>query len=164
VGEFHALVQGNKTMEDYEIRFMELVKCFSYMDTDQRQEEHFVYGLNSKIRVMVWMWKPSSVAEVVENERYAEEHMRLNKGMRSTFPQHPGFVGKALRTFFRGGSSRFPPYGNRVATRTIYTCISMESSATSHSSPTTQAGPRHSQGASNRGRGSRGRNSLQRPS
>jgi hypothetical protein len=36
VGAFHALVQGNKTVEEYEIKFMELVKYVSYMDTDQR--------------------------------------------------------------------------------------------------------------------------------
>jgi hypothetical protein len=164
VGAFHALVQGNRTVEEYEIRFMELVKYVSYMDNDQRQAEHFVYGLNPKIRAMVRMWKPSSVVEAVENARYAEEHMSLNGGMRSTFPHHPGFVGKAPRTFSRGGSSRPPPYGNRVAPRTVATGISMAASATSHSSPTTQAGPRPSQGATSRGRGSRGRNSFQRPS
>jgi hypothetical protein len=53
VGAFHALVQGNKTVEEYEIRFMELVKYVSYMDNDQRQAERFVYGLNPKIRAMV---------------------------------------------------------------------------------------------------------------
>jgi hypothetical protein len=120
---------------------MELVKYVSYMDTDQRQEECFVYELNPKIRAMVRMWKPSSVAEAVENERYAEENMSLNGGMTSTFRQHPGFVGKAPRTFSRGGSSRPPPYGNRVTPREIATGISMAASATSHSSPTTQAGP-----------------------
>jgi hypothetical protein len=36
VGAFHALVQGNRTVEEYEIRFMELVKYVSYMDNDQR--------------------------------------------------------------------------------------------------------------------------------
>jgi hypothetical protein len=164
VGAFHALVQGNRTVEEYEIRFMELVKYVSYMDNDQRQAERFVYGLNPKIRAMVRMWKPSSVAEAVENARYAEEHMNLNGGMRSTFPHHPGFVGKAPRTFSRGGSSRPPPYGNRVAPRTVATGISMAASAASRSSPTTQAGPRPSQGAASRGRGSRGRNSFQRPS
>jgi hypothetical protein len=35
VGAFHALIQGNKTVEEYEIRFMELVKYVSYMDNDQ---------------------------------------------------------------------------------------------------------------------------------
>ena len=56
---------------------MELVKYVSYMDNDQRQAEFFVYGLNPEIRVMVRIWKPSSVAEVVENAHYAEEHMKL---------------------------------------------------------------------------------------
>jgi hypothetical protein len=65
VGAFHALVQGNGTMEDYEIRFMELVKYVSYMDIDQRQSQLFVYRLNPKIRAMVRMWKPSSVVEAV---------------------------------------------------------------------------------------------------
>jgi hypothetical protein len=85
VGAFHALVQGNKTVEEYEIRFMELVKYVSYMDNDQRQAERFFYGLNPKIRAMVWMWKPYSVEEVVENACYEEEHMNLNGGTRSTF-------------------------------------------------------------------------------
>jgi hypothetical protein len=35
VGAFHALVQGNRTIEEYEIRFMELVKYVLYMDNDQ---------------------------------------------------------------------------------------------------------------------------------
>jgi hypothetical protein len=112
----------------------------------------------------VQMWKLSSVAEAVENARYAEEHMKLNGGTRSTFPHHPRFVGKAPGTFSRGGSSRPPPYGNRVAPRTVAIGISMATSAASHSSPMMQAGTRPSQGATSRGRGSRGRNSFQRPS
>ena len=84
---------------------------------------------------MVWMWKPSSVAKAVENARYAEEHMNLNGGTRSTFLHRPGFVGKAPKTFSRGGSSRPPPYGNRVAPRIVTTGISMAASAESRSSP-----------------------------
>jgi hypothetical protein len=57
--------------------------------------------------------------EAVENAHYAEEHLNLNGGIRSTFPHHPGFMGKAPRTFSRGGSSRPPPYGNRVAPRIV---------------------------------------------
>jgi hypothetical protein len=137
VGAFHALVQGNKTVEEYEIRFMELVKYVSYMDNDQQQEEFFVYGLNPKIRAMVWMWKPSSIAEAVENAHYVEEHMNLTGGTRPTFLHHLGFVGKAPRTFPRGGGSRPPPYGNRVAPRTIAAMISMATSAIYRSSPMT---------------------------
>jgi hypothetical protein len=35
---------------------MELVKYVSYMDNDQRQAEHFIYGINPKIGAMVRMW------------------------------------------------------------------------------------------------------------
>jgi hypothetical protein len=115
---------------------MELVKYVSYMDNDQRQAERFVYGLNPKIRAMVRMWKSSSVAEAVENARYVEEHMNLTGATRPTFPHRPGFVGKAPRTFPRGGGSRPPRYGNRVAPRIVVAGISMAVSATSHSSPT----------------------------
>ena len=87
------------------------------------------------------MWKSSSVVEVVENARYAEEHMNLNGGTRPTFPHRLGFVGKAPRTFPRGGGSRPPPYGNRVVPRKVAAGISMVASATSRSSPTTQVGP-----------------------
>ena len=90
---------------------------------------------------MIRMWKPSSVAEAMENARYAEEHMNLIGGMRPTFPHRPGFVGKTPKTFPRGGGSRPPPYGNRVAPRIVTTGISMAVSATSLSSPTMQVGP-----------------------
>jgi hypothetical protein len=136
VGAFHALVQGNRTVEEYEIRFMELVKYVSYLDTNQRQAERFVYGLNPKIRAMVRMWKPSSVAEVVESARYAEEHMNLTGGTISAFPHRPGFVGNTPRRFTRGGASRPPPYGKRNVPRTVSAGISMAASATSRSSPT----------------------------
>jgi hypothetical protein len=139
-----------------------LVKYVSYMDNDQRQEDHFLYGLNPKIRAMVWMWKPSPVAEAMENAHYVEEHMNLIGGTRPTFPHRPGFVGKTPKTFPKGGGSRPPPYGNRVTPRIVTTRISMATSATSHSSPTTQTGPRPYQGTTSRGRGSRGRNSFQR--
>jgi hypothetical protein len=145
VGVFHALLQGSRTVEKYEIIFMELVKYVSYMDNDQRQAECFVYGLNPKIRAMVWMWRLSSIVEAVENAHYAEEHMKLTGGTRPTFSHHLGFVKKAPRTFPKEGGSRQPPYGNRVAPRTIAAGISMEASATSFSSPMTQIGPRPSQ-------------------
>jgi hypothetical protein len=164
VGAFHALVQGNRTVEEYEIRFMELVKYVSYMDNEQRQVECFVYGLNPKIRAMVQMWKSSSIVEAVENARYAEEHMNLTGGTRPTFLHRPGFVGKAPRTFPRGGGSRPPPYGNRVVPRTVVAGISIAASAGSLSSPIMQTGPRPSQGTASRGMGSRGRNSFQRQS
>jgi hypothetical protein len=60
-------------------------------------------------------------------------------------------VGKDPRNFSRGGSSRPPPYGNRVIPRAVRTIISMPASATSHSSPTaTQASPQPSRGAVSR--------------
>ena len=63
------MVQGNRTVEEYEIRFMELVKYVSYMEIDQCQADCFIYGLNPKIREMVQMWKPSSVAEAFEDRK-----------------------------------------------------------------------------------------------
>jgi hypothetical protein len=164
IGAFHALVQGNITVEEYEIRFMELVKYVSHMDNDQRQAECFIYGLNLNIRAIVWMWKPSSVAEEVENVRYVEEHMNLTGGTRSAIPHRPGFVRKALRTFPKGGGSRPPPYGNRVMPRTVAARISMATSVAYRSLPTVQTGPRPSRGTTSRGRGSRGRNSFQNQS
>lgn len=98
VGAFHALVHGNHTVEEYEIRFMELVKYVSYMDTDQRQADRFIYGLNPKIRAMVQMWKPSLVAEVVEHACYVEEKLDLKGGNKTIFPQQPRFMGRPLVT------------------------------------------------------------------
>jgi hypothetical protein len=63
--------------------------------------------------------------------------MNLIGGTRPTFLHRPGFVGKALRTFPRGGGSRPLPYGNRVSPRTVAIGISMAVIAASHSSPMT---------------------------
>jgi hypothetical protein len=65
--------------------------------------EHFIYGLNLEIRAMVRMLKPSLVVKAMENAHYVEEHMNLTRGMRPTFLHHLGFMGKAPRTFPRGG-------------------------------------------------------------
>jgi hypothetical protein len=89
---------------------------------------------------MLWMWKSSSVAEAVENACYTEENMNLAGGTRPTFLHHPGFVGKALRTFPRGGGSRPPPYGNRVVPMTVAAGISMAASTASCSLPMVQTG------------------------
>jgi hypothetical protein len=75
--------------------------------------------------------------EAVENARYMEEHMNLAGGARPTFLHRPGFVGKAPRTFPRGGDSRPPPYGNRFVPRTEAAGISMATSASPRSLPTT---------------------------
>ncbi len=66
---------------------MELVNYVSYMDTDQCQADRFMYGLRPKIRAMVKMWKPSLVAEAVEQARYVEEHLDLKGEGRAIFPR-----------------------------------------------------------------------------
>ena len=97
---FHTLIQGNKVVEEYEIKFMELVKYVPYLDTDERQTECFIYGLNPRIRAMVRMWKPSTVAEAVECARYAEEHLGIKRDFRPTEPSQQKFTGKTPRNFF----------------------------------------------------------------
>eukprot|EP00253_Pinus_taeda_P029272 PITA_29272 len=97
---------------------MELVKYIHYLDFDERQAERFIFGLNPRIRALVSMWKPSSVAEVVECGRYAEEHLGIKKDIGPVEPLQSGFPGKTPRNFFRGGSSR-PPYGNRTGKEPI---------------------------------------------
>jgi hypothetical protein len=80
------------------------------------------------------MWKPSSVVEVVENSHYVEELLDIKRGHKICHSTIVGFVGKAPWTFSRGGNSRPPPYGNRVAPRVVATSVSMETSATSQAS------------------------------
>ena len=104
-------------MEEYEIKFMELVKYVLYLDMDERQAERFIYGLNPRIRAMVRMWKPSTVAEAVECARYAEEHLGIKRDFRPAEQSQLGFTGKTPRNFFQGNSSRPPPYGNRFTPR-----------------------------------------------
>eukprot|EP00253_Pinus_taeda_P026722 PITA_26722 len=163
---FHTLVQGNKTVEEYEIRFLELVKYIHYLDSDERQVERFIFGLSPHIRALVSMWKPSSVAEAVECGRYADEHFGIKKDIGPAEPLQSGFPGKTPRNFFRGRSSR-PPYGNRFTPRNIGTrapmavnTIAMESSNTSPwTSRGIASGGRNSRGINMRGQSSFSRNS-----
>ena len=39
---FHTLIQSSKTVEEYEIKFMELVKYVPYLDMDEHQVENFI--------------------------------------------------------------------------------------------------------------------------
>ena len=49
LGAFNALAQGSLSVEEYEARFMELVKYVPYLDIDQHQAKCFVYELNPRI-------------------------------------------------------------------------------------------------------------------
>ena len=60
-------------VEEYEAIFMEIVKYVPYLDSDDRQVEWFVYGLNYKIKATVWIQKPYLVSMVIESSRYAED-------------------------------------------------------------------------------------------
>ena len=162
VEAFHALVQGNRTVEEYEIRFMELVKYVSYMDTDQRQADCFIYGLNPKIRAMVWMWKPSLVAKAVEHACHVEENLDLKGGGKAIFPCQPRFMGKAPCTFLMGGNLRPSPYENRVVPRALTVGISMVTSATSPAGSRAHTNRSHMRGETSQGRGPRGRKSFQK--
>eukprot|EP00253_Pinus_taeda_P017640 PITA_17640 len=163
---FHTLIQGNKTVEEYEIRFMELVKYIHYLDSDERQAEHFIFGLNPCIRALVSMWKPSSVAEAIECGRYAEEHLGIKKDMGPAGPFQSIFPGKTPRNFFRGGSSR-PPYGNRFTPRNVGTrapmAVNTIAAESSNTSPWTSRGTA-SRGRNSRGINMRGRSSFSRNS
>lgn len=114
---FHALLQGNKTMEEYEMRFMKLVKYVPSLNIDERQAERFVYGLNPRIRALVRMWRLSSVAKAVECALYVEEHLGIKRESWPFGPPQLGFVGKSPRNFFRGGSSRPPPHNGMFTPR-----------------------------------------------
>eukprot|EP00253_Pinus_taeda_P029424 PITA_29424 len=151
---FHTLIQGSKTVEEYEIRFMELVKYIHYLDSDERQAERFIFGLNPRIRALVSMWKPSSVAEAVECGRYAEEHLGIKKDIGPAGPLQSGLPGKAPRNFFRGGSSR-PPYSNRF-TPNMGTRVPMAVNTIAAESSNTR--PWASRGTTGRGRSARGIN------
>ena len=63
---FDALLQGSLSMEEYEERFMELIKYVPYLDIDQCHVEHFVYRINPRIWAQVQMCKPTLVVEVVK--------------------------------------------------------------------------------------------------
>ena len=148
------------------LRFMELVKYIHYLDSDERQAECFIFGLNPRIRALVRMWKPSSVAEAVECGRYAEEHLGIKKDARPAKLLQSGFSRKTPRNFFRGGSSR-PPYGNRFTPRNVGTrapmAVNTIAAESSNTSPWKSRGTankrRNSRGSSMRGRSSLSRNS-----
>ena len=133
---------------------MELVKYVPYLDTDERQAERFVFGLNPRIRAMVRMWKPPTVAEAVECARYAEEHLGIKRDFRPAESIPQAFTGKTPRNFFQGNNSRPPPYGNRFTPRGAGARAPMTINAiTSESS---NISPWKSRGASNWGRNGRG--------
>jgi len=113
------------------------------MDTDQRKEYRFIYGLTPKIRAMVRIWKPSSVAEAVEQTCYVKEHLDLKGGNKTIFPCQTRFMEKAPRTFPSRGSLRPPPYGNRVVPKAPTVGISMVTNAASPTASRVHANQGH---------------------
>ena len=141
-------------MEEYEIKFMELVKYVPYLDTDERQGERFVFGLNPWIKAMVRMWKPPTVAEAVECACYAEEHFGIKRDFRPVEPISQAFTGRTPRNFFRGNNSRPPPYGSKFTPRGTGAGAPRTINAVASESSNISAW--RSRGTGNRGRNGRG--------
>jgi len=134
---------------------MELVKYIHYLDSYERQAERFIFGLNPRIRALVSMWKPSSVAEEVECGRYVEEHLGIKMDIGPAGPLPSGFLGKTPLNFFRGGNSR-PPYSNRFTPRYVGTRAPMV--ANTIAAESSNNSPWASRGTASRGRSARGIN------
>ena len=71
-------------MEEYMIRFMQLVKYVPYMNTNERQVECFVCGMNCKIRVLVHMMNMTLVAKVVSMHAILK-NLLIPKGIREGY-------------------------------------------------------------------------------
>ena len=142
------------------------MKYIHYVDSDERQAECFIFGLNPRIRALVRMWKPSSIVEAVECGRYAEKHLGIKKDAGPAEPLQSGFSGKTPQNFVRVDSSR-PPYGNRFTPRNVGTRAPM--AVNTIVAESSNRSPWKSRGTTNRGRNSRGssmrgRSSLSRNS
>jgi len=143
------------------------VKYIHYLDSDECKAERFIFGLNPRIRALVRMWRPSLVAKAVECGCYAEEHLGIKKDVGPTKPLQSGFPRKTPRNFFRGSSSRPPPYGNKFTPRSVGARAPMIVNTIATES--LNISPWKSHGTTNRGRnmrgsGMRGRSSLSRNS
>ena len=123
---------------------------------DERQAEHFIFGLNTRIRAMVRMWKPPTVAETVECARFAEEHLGIRRDFRPAEPIPQAFTGRTSRNFFRGNNSRPPPYGNRFTPRGAE--AGPPKTINAIASDSSNISTWRSRGTGNRGRNGRGRN------
>ena len=146
-------------VEEYVAIFMEIVKYVPYLDSDDRQVEWFVYGLNYKIRATVWMQKPYLVSMVIESSRYAED-MSYSKGGNKLIGSNQYVIGKDPWLYFIGGQCRPPPYCNRFTLRanTSGNSISQGSSANHGNRGWTHGNSYRGLGGF---RGSRGRKSFQ---
>jgi hypothetical protein len=64
LNEFNALQHGSRTVQEYEARFMELLRCALHMNTEKLKVNKFVFGLNFNIRAKVRILMPQTLQDV----------------------------------------------------------------------------------------------------
>jgi hypothetical protein len=65
LNEFNTLLQGSRTVPEYEAHFMELLWYDLHLNTEKLKVNRFVFDLNGSIRAKVRILMPQTLHDVV---------------------------------------------------------------------------------------------------
>jgi hypothetical protein len=89
LNEFNALLQGGRTVPEYEAHFMELLRYAPHLNTKKLKVNRFVFGLNSSLCAKVRILIPQTLHDVVQKALIVEEEL-ISGGQTKTLARPAG--------------------------------------------------------------------------
>jgi hypothetical protein len=87
LNEFNALRQGGRTVPEYEVRFMELLRYALHLNTEKLKVNRFMLGLNGSLHATIRILMPQTLHNAIQKALIAEED--LISGGQTRTPTRP---------------------------------------------------------------------------
>ena len=76
IKEFHELRLGQQTMEEYENKFLELLRYVRYIKDEKVRIKHFMSGLPHSYKDQIEFYEPRTMEEVIRKAKYCYEQRK----------------------------------------------------------------------------------------
>ena len=74
IKEFHELILGQLTMEEYANKFLELLRYVRYIRDDKVKIQHFLSGLPQSYKDIIEFNEPRTLEEAIRKAKYCYDH------------------------------------------------------------------------------------------
>ena len=73
IKEFHELILGQRTMEEYANKFLELLRYVRYIRDEKVKVQHFLSGLPQSYKDRIEFYEPRTLEEAIRKAKYCYE-------------------------------------------------------------------------------------------
>ena len=78
IREFHELILGQQTMEEYANKFQELLRYVEYIKDEKVKIQRFLSGLPQSYKDKIEFYEPRTLEEAIRNAKYCYEQSKVN--------------------------------------------------------------------------------------